>query len=51
MIAVAAHEGCIYLYALHSMDHMRTEFDEKSSFKPVKEVRILSTRSIDITLD
>ena len=37
-IAVAAQEGIVYVYMLHSMDNMRTVLAEKSEFDPIKEV-------------
>ena len=39
-IAVAAQEGIVYVYMLHSMDNMRTALAEKSEFNPIKEVSI-----------
>lgn len=39
-IAVAAQEGTVYVYMLHSMDNMRTALAEKSEFDPIKEVSI-----------
>ena len=40
-MAVAAHEERLYVYALKSMDEMRTEFKEKARLEPIKEVRLL----------
>lgn len=37
-MAVAAHEGRAYIYALKSMDEMRAEFKEKSRLEPIKAV-------------
>ena len=37
-IAVAAQEGIVYVYMLHSMDNMRTVLVEESKFNPIKEV-------------
>lgn len=42
-MAVAAHEGRIYIYALKSMNEMRAEFKENSQLGPIKEV---SNRSV-----
>lgn len=39
-MAVAAHEGRAYVYALKSMIEMRAEFKEKSRLGPIKEVSI-----------
>ena len=39
-IAVAAQEGIVYVYMLHSMGDMRTVLAEKSEFSPIKEVSI-----------
>ena len=41
-MAVAAHEGRAYIYALKSMNAMRAEFKEDSRLGPIKEVSIRS---------
>lgn len=41
-MAVAAHEGRAYIYALKSMNEMRAEFKENSLLGPIKEVSIRS---------
>jgi len=40
-MAVAAHVGVVYVYALKSMDLMREELRDRSSLSPIKEVRTL----------
>ena len=42
-MAVAAHEGRVYIYTLNPMNEMRAEFKEHSQLRPIKEV---SNRSI-----
>ena len=37
-MAVAAHEGRAYVYALRSMDEMRVDFKENSRLKPIRGV-------------
>ena len=39
-IAVAAQEGIVYVYMLHSMGNMRTALAQRSEFNPIKEVSI-----------
>lgn len=45
-MAVTAHEGRAYVYALKPMDEMRAEFNEKSCLEPIKEVGILSSQLV-----
>lgn len=40
-MAVAAHEGRIYIYALKSMNEMRAEFKENSQLGPIKEEKLV----------
>ena len=44
-MAVAAHEGRVYIYALKSMDEMRVGFTENSRLEPIKEVGIRTSYS------
>ena len=42
-MAVAAHEGRAYVYALKSMNEMKAEFQRSLRLGPIREVSIQST--------
>ena len=42
-MAVAAHEGRAYVYALKSMNEMKTEFQRSLRLGPIREVSTQST--------